>query len=65
MFLTRVQQLRIIQAALNLELDKDENHFAQALVLRQARRLTETFLCEDLAIKEARVWPVLTFNEGT
>ena len=35
MFLTRAQQLRIIQAALNLELDQDENHFAQALVFRR------------------------------
>ena len=35
MFLTRVQQLRIIQAALNRELDQDENHFAQALGLRR------------------------------
>ena len=43
MFLTRVQQLRIIQAALNIELDQDENHFAQALVLRQARRLRRRF----------------------
>ena len=33
MFLTRVTQLRIIQAALNLELDQDENHFPQVLVL--------------------------------
>ena len=38
MFLTRVQQLQIIQAALNLELDQDENHFAQVLRARRRRR---------------------------
>ena len=43
MFLTRVQQLQIIQAALNLELDQDENHFAQVLVLRRARRRRRRF----------------------
>ena len=37
MFLTRVQQLQIIQAALNLELEQDENHFAQVLVIKEAR----------------------------
>ena len=43
MFLTRVQQLQIIQAALNLELNQDENHFAQVLVLRRARRRRRHF----------------------
>ena len=41
--MTRVQQLQIIQAALNLELDQDENHFAQVLVLRRARRRRRRF----------------------
>ena len=43
MFLTRVQQLRIVQAALNLEQDQDDNHFAQALLLRRARRRRRRF----------------------
>ena len=43
MYLTRVQQLQIVQAALNLEQDQGDNHFAQALVLRRARRRRRRF----------------------
>ena len=53
MFLTRVQQLQIIQAALNLELDQDENHFAQVLVLLRARRRRRRFWVRTWLLKRS------------
>ena len=43
MFSTRAQQLHIIQAALNLELEQDDNHFAQVLVLHRVSRRRRRF----------------------